>query len=300
MPIPDYQTLMLPLLRALADQRERSIQEVTDELAGVMKLSDEERNQLLSSGRQTVFRNRVGWANTYLKKAGLILSPRRARIQLSELGRGVLAEKPERIDVRFLERFPSFVAFRELRHNPTEKEIERAEETRKTPLEELDDAYERILAELQDDLLEQVRAMSPRFFEGLVVDLLVRMGYGGNFRDAAHAVGRSRDGGIDGIIKEDKLGLETIYIQAKRWSNPVGRPEIQKFAGALQGRRARKGVFITTSTFTPDAIEFANGIEKIVLIEGTELARLMIEHDLGVSPVESFDVKKIDSDYFTE
>lgn len=299
MAIPDYQTVMLPLLAALADQRERSVQDLTDELAGTLKLSDEERNAMLASGHQAIFRNRVGWANTYLKKAGLLAAVKRGWVRITPEGLTVLGERPRRIDVAYLERFPQFIAFRELRHEtapaPTEDR-----ESKSTPLEELDAAYDKIQAQLQDDILEQVKTMSPRFFERLVVDLLVKMGYGGNFRDAAHAVGRSRDGGIDGIIKEDKLGLETIYLQAKRWANVVGRPEIQKFAGALQGQRARKGVFITTSAFSPDAIAFAKGIDKIVLIDGAEVASLMIEYDLGVSRVESYDVKKIDSDYFTE
>ena len=301
MPIPDYQTIMLPLLKAMADGRDRSVQDLSRDLVGVFRLTEVEQGQLLPSGRQPVFQNRVGWANTYLKKAGLVASPKRGRVKITDAGMALLAEHPARIDARFLERFPAFVAFRELRHEP-EDQVEQAPaaESESTPMEALESAYARIHAELQEDLLEQVKAMSPRFFEQLVVDLLVRMGYGGNFRDAALAIGKSRDGGIDGIIKEDKLGLDTIYLQAKRWAGSVGRPEIQKFAGALQGHRARKGVFITTSGFTEDAVSFALGIDKIVLIDGPEVARLMIENDLGVSRVASFDVKKIDSDYFTE
>lgn len=299
MPIPDYQTIMLPLLKALADQRGRSVQELTADLVVVFHLTEQEQAQLLPSGKQAIFRNRVGWANTYLNKAGLVASPKRGRVKIPEVGRDFLAERPTRIDTHSLERFPAFVAFRKRRNDPESDQVD-GTESESTPMEALEAAYAGLHAELQDDLLEQVKAMSPRFFEQIVVDLLVKMGYGGTFRDAALALGESRDGGIDGIIKEDKLGLDTIYLQAKRWSGTVGRPEIHKFAGALQGHRARKGVFMTTSSFTEDAITFARGIDKIVLIDGPEVARLMIENDLGVSRVASFDVKKIDSDYFTE
>jgi restriction system protein len=298
MPIPDYQSLMLPLLASLGDGRERSIQDVTESLSRTLGLTDQERAEMLPSG-QPVFRNRLHWSKLYLKNAGLLTSPRRAWVKITDSGSKVLAEKPSRIDVAFLKQLPPFVAFLERKPEPKGVNVEDDENPR-TPFEELESAYGRIQHELENDILEQVKAMSPHFFERMVVDLLVKMGYGGNFRDAAHAVGGSRDGGIDGIIKEDKLGLDTIYLQAKRWANTVGRPEIQQFAGALQGRRARKGVFITTSSFSDDAVKFAMGIEKIVLLDGTDVARLMIEYDLGVSRIESYDVKKIDSDYFSE
>jgi len=242
MPIPDYQAVMLPLLRFLKDGKEHNIGEVVDSLAGEFNLSLEERQQLLGSGQQTVIRNRAGWARTYLKKAGLIASPRRGYFCITERGQSVLASKPERIDVKYLEQFPEFVAFRELRH-------ERADDTPvpvtasndSTPEEALDAAYGRLRLDLEAELLDQVKSASPSFFERLVVELLVRMGYGGTLRDAGQAVGKSGDGGIDGIIKEDRLGLDVIYIQAKRWDSTVGRPEIQKFAGALQGHRAPQG-----------------------------------------------------------
>jgi restriction system protein len=232
----------------------------------------------------------------------LIESTRRGFFRLTERGRTVLASKPARIDVKFLEQFPEFVTFRDLRH---EKEEDKPE-TEVTPIdatpeEALDSAYQRLRADLKAELLEQVKTASPSFFERLVVELLVRMGYGGTLRDAGQAVGKSGDGGIDGIIKEDRLGLDVIYIQAKRWDSTVGRPEIQKFAGALQGHRARKGVFITTSSFSADAADFASRIDsKIVLIDGAALARYMIDHNVGVSPSRSYEIKKIDSDYFTE
>jgi len=302
MAIPDYQTVMLPLLRFLKDGKEHNIGEVVESLAAEFDLSTEERQQLLGSGQQTVIRNRAGWARTYLKKAGLIASTRRGYFRITERGQSALASKPERIDVKYLERFPEFVAFRELRHErPDEDPVPVSNSSDATPEEALDVEYGRLRLDLEAEVLEQVKGASPSFFERLVVELLVRMGYGGTLRDAGQAVGRSGDGGIDGIIKEDRLGLDVIYIQAKRWDSTVGRPEIQKFAGALQGHRARKGVFITTSSFSADALEFASRLDsKIVLIDGAALARHMIDHNVGVSMSRSYVVKKIDSDYFTE
>lgn len=302
MAIPDYQTVMLPLLRFLEDEKERNIGEVVDSLVEKFNLSAEESQQLLGSGQQTVIRNRAGWARTYLKKAGLIASTRRGFFRITESGKKVLASKPERIDVKYLERFPEFVAFRELRHErPDEPAVTVSTSSDATPEEALDSAYQRLRLDLEAELLEHVKAASPSFFERLVVELLVRMGYGGTLRDAGQAVGKSGDGGIDGIIKEDRLGLDLIYIQAKRWDGTVGRPEIQKFAGALQGHRARKGVFITTSSFSGDALDFTSRIEsKIVLIDGATLAKHMIDHNVGVSISRSYEVKKIDSDYFNE
>lgn len=303
MAIPDYQSVMLPLLRFLKDGNEHNIGEVVDSLADEFSLSSDERQQLLGSGQQTVIRNRAGWARTYLKKAGLIESVRRGYFRITDRGQSVLASKPERIDVKYLEQFPEFVAFREFRHErPDEAPTPIAVSTSDaTPEEALDAAYGRLRLDLEGELLDQVKSASPSFFERLVVELLVRMGYGGTLRDAGQAVGKSGDGGIDGIIKEDRLGLDVIYIQAKRWDSTVGRPEIQKFAGALQGHRARKGVFITTSSFSADAVEFASRIDsKIVLIDGAALAKHMIDHNVGVSLARSYEVKKIDSDYFSE
>jgi restriction system protein len=302
MAIPDYQTVMLPLLRFLKDGREHNLGEVVDLLVDEFALSPEERDQLLGSGQQTVIRNRAGWARTYLKKAGLITSNRRGYFRITERGQSALDSKPGRIDVKFLEQFPEFVAFRELRHErPDEAPVAVTASADATPEEALDAAYGRLRLDLEAELLDQVKSASPSFFERLVVELLVRMGYGGTLRDAGHAVGKSGDGGIDGIIKEDRLGLDVIYIQAKRWDSTVGRPEIQKFAGALQGHRARKGVFITTSSFSSDAVEFVSRIDSnIVLIDGASLAKHMIDHNVGVSVSRSYEVKRIDSDYFSE
>ena len=303
MAIPDYQTVMLPLLRFLRDGNEHSLGEAVDAVSDHFTLSPEERQQLLPSGASTVIGNRVGWARTYLKKAEILESPRRGFFRLTERGHEVLKGKPERVDVKFLERFPEFVAFRSMRHDRPASNggADAALEDDATPEEALETAYQRVRATLEAEVLERVKTASPAFFERLVVELLVAMGYGGSLRDAGQAVGRSGDGGIDGIIKEDRLGLDALYIQAKRWETPVSRPEIQKFAGALQGHRARKGVFLTTSSFTKDANEFVRMIDsKIVLIDGETLARLMIDHNVGVSAVRSYDLKRIDSDYFSE
>lgn len=248
----------------------------------------------------------MAWARVYLGKAGLLETARRGVLRITASGLEVLGEHPARIDVKFLERFPEFVAFRTARaHAGGEQQPEtgapKTGESEQTPEEALDVAYGRLRATLEADLLEQIKAATPTFFESLVIDLLVAMGYGGSIADAGQAVGRSGDGGIDGIIKEDRLGLDAIYVQAKRWENTVGRPDIQRFAGALQGHRARKGVFITTSSFSRDARDYAAAIDsKIVLIDGPELTKLMIDHNVGVSAGRSYEIKKIDSDYFAE
>jgi restriction system protein len=300
MAIPDYQTVMLPLLRFLGDGKEHSQVESVDAVSSEFRLTADERQQLLPSGTSTVIHNRVGWARTYMKKAGLLETTRRGFFRISSRGEEVLKAKPNRIDVKFLERFPEFVEFRELRREKGD-DTEATATQEATPEEALENAFQRFRTTTEAELLEKVRTASPAFFERLVVELLVKMGYGGSLRDAGEAVGRSGDGGIDGIIKEDRLGLDVLYIQAKRWEAPVGRPEVQKFAGALQGHRARKGVFLTTSSFTKDALEFARMVDsKIVLIDGPSLAKLMIDHTVGVSPVRSYELKKIDSDYFSE
>mgnify|MGYP000060398110 CR=1 FL=1 len=301
MPIPDYQSLMLPLLELLADGQEHSLRDVTAALEDRFGLSEAERKALLPSGQQPVFRNRVGWAKTYLKKAGLLETPRRGWLRITSRGAQVLNQSPERIDVRFLDQFEEFRDFRALRHGAKLLEASASETDEETPEELLAQAYEKLRQSLSAELLDQVKRVSPAFFERLVLQLLVRMGYGGTYEEAAKAVGRSGDEGFDGIINEDRLGLDVVYVQAKRWEAPVGRPEVQKFAGALQGHRARKGVFITTSTFTKDAIEYAARIDsKIVLIDGHRLVDLMIEYNVGVSSVTSYEVKKVDYDFFTE
>lgn len=300
MTIPDFQSLMLPLVRYAADGKEYSLREAIEALADEFHLSDAERRELLPSGSQSAFDNRVGWSRTYLKKAGLLSSPRRSYFQITSRGQEVLASNPARINIGFLRQFPEFLEFQ--RGQSKDSEVSIADGTELiTPEESIESAYQRARATLAADLLQTIKDCSPDFFERLVVDLLVRMGYGGTRKDAGRAIGRSGDGGIDGIINEDRLGLDVVYIQAKRWdSTSVGRPEIQKFAGALQGQRARKGIFLTTSTFSKDAQEFVSRIEsKIVLMDGETIAQLMIDYGVGVNTVATYELKRVDSDYFT-
>jgi len=301
MTIPDYQTVMLPLLKFSADEQEHSLRDAIDTLADEFKLTEAERKELLPSGQQEVFNNRVGWARTYMKKAGLLETTRRGHFRITTRGLQVLDKKPPHIDVKFLEQFDRFQEFRVLRHTRSQNATIEVEEPETTPEEALETAYKRLRDNLASDLLQQIRSSSPALFEKVVVELLVKMGYGGSRKDAGRAIGKSGDEGIDGIIKEDRLGLDIIYIQAKRWENTVGRPEVQKFAGALQGQRARKGIMISTSSFSQEAHDYASRIEsKIVLIDGEQLAQLMIDHNLGVSPLAAYEVKKVDTDYFTE
>lgn len=302
MPIPDYQTCMLPLLQFLADGNEHSLRESEEALAKVFGLSPAERAERLPSGQQGIFINRIGWARTYLKKAVLIESPRRAIFRITERGKQALAAKPIRIDAKYLEQWPEFLEFRDSSRTSQEPEQSSGSVTpTTTPEESLELAYLGLREQLSQELLSRVLSCSPTFFEQLVVELLVKMGYGGSRKDAGERIGQTGDGGIDGIIKEDRLGLDTIYIQAKRWQGTVGRPEIQKFVGALQGQRAKKGVFITTSTYSNDATVYVSNIDtKVVLINGKQLSDLMIDFEIGVSVAASYTVKKIDSDYFEE
>lgn len=303
MPIPDYQTLMLPLLRQVADQREYKFRDLIEVLATEFKLSEAERKEMLASGQQPIFDNRVGWARTYLKKAGLLDAPRRAYLCISAQGLAVLQQNLPRIDVKFLRQFPAFLEFQNVGRSNNGEDEPNAEPGIQTPEESLDLAYQRIRKDLAAELRNKVLELSPAFFERLVVELLVKMGYGGSIQDAGKAVGRSGDEGIDGTIKEDKLGLDIIYIQAKRWKpgNVVGRPEIQKFVGALAGQGAKKGIFMTTSSFTREALDYSPRNEtKIVLIDGEQLAQLMIDYSLGCSTHQVYEVKKIDGDYFGE
>lgn len=302
MGIPGYQAVMLPLLRHLHDGREHTLGEVREALAALFRLGPDERDQLLPSGNQGVFENRVGWARTYLKKAGLVEYVRRGVLRITPRGQEVLAENPSAIDVKYLEKFPEFLAFKHYRKG--EKTPEQSGQSSVETLDEvIESAYQQLRNQLASDVLEQVRGVSWKFFERLVVDVLVKMGYGGSRNEAGQAFQQGGDEGVDGIIKEDRLGLDIIYVQAKRWRDgrTVGRPEIQKFAGALQGKRARKGVFITTSDFSSEAREYASVIDsKIILIDGERLADLMLEHGVGVTTTTSYEIKKIDLDYFAE
>ena len=300
MAIPDYQTIILPLLKFYSDNQEHSFRDAVEEMAKEFKLTDQERKELLPSGQQEIFDNRVGWARTYMKKACLIDSTRRGHNKITQRGLYVIKQKPQKINVDFLQQFSEFKSFLDLRHNKQDEEQE-PEINNKTPEESLENAYQKIRNDLATELLKSLKSCSPNFFERLVIDVIIKIGYGGTRQDAGKAIGKSGDGGIDGIIKEDKLGLDTIYIQAKRWENTVGRPEIQKFVGALTGQRAKKGLFITTSDFSKDSLDYVSRIDtKIVLIDGETLAQLMIDHNVGVSTIASYELKKIDSDYFSE
>jgi restriction system protein len=256
---------------------------------------------MLPSGVQGLFENRVNWARTYMKKAALVEATKRGIHRITKRGLEVLKKKPERINGAFLANFQEFKDFKALRHNKEEEETPELDLNNKTPEETLEGAYQKLRGDLAAELLQRLKTCSPTFFERLVVEVIVKMGYGGTRKDAGRAIGKSGDGGIDGIIKEDKLGLDAIYIQAKRWDNTVGRPEIQKFVGALTGQRAKKGLFITTATFSADAEDYVSRIDaKVVLIDGETLAQLMIDHNVGVSTVGAYEIKKIDSDYFAE
>jgi restriction system protein len=300
MAIPDYQTIMLPLLKFASDQKEHSVHEAIKILADQFNLSEEDKKEMLPSGQQEVFVNRVGWARTYMKKAGLLESPKRGTFIITERGKKVLTSNPSKIDNKLLTNYDEFKEFKK-KKKKSEEEMEILEFQDKTPEEAFETAYENLRTELSSDILEHLKKSDPTLFEKIVIEVLVKMGYGGSLRDAGKAIGKSGDEGIDGIIKEDRLGLDIIYVQAKRWEATVGRPEIQKFAGALQGQRAKKGIFITTSNFSKDALDFASKIEsKIILIDGDQLAEYMIDFNVGVTTTSKYELKKIDLDYFVE
>lgn len=299
--VPDFQSLMLPLLRSLADGAERSTQESLDALARDLGLTEDDVTQLMPSRKAPLFTNRVAWAKLHLKRARLIDSPRRGVYRITERGHEVLKTPVDRLNLAYLAQFPEYIEFRARSRTSSDGDAtsEINQEDERTPEEYIDYGYGRLRSALADEILTRIAQMPPSFFEKLVVDLLVAMGYGGSQRDAGRAVGPGADEGIDGVIKEDRLGLESIYIQAKRWQGTVGRPDIQRFAGALQGQRARKGIFITTSDFSKEAVAYASTIQNtIVLVNGAELADLMIDHGIGVTLVTTYDIKRLDSDYF--
>ncbi|MBE7433985.1 MAG: restriction endonuclease [Anaerolineales bacterium] len=301
MPIPDYQSLMLPLVKLASDREEHSLQEATKTIAKEFNLSEIDLAELLPSGRKTRFYDRIGWAVTYLRKAGLLNSQGRGKFQITQRGLDVLKNPPKRINVEFLEQYEEFVKFRTRRDREDEEVTTAGQLETQTPEEAIEAAHQNLRQTLADELIQTIKNCSPTFFERLVIDVLVKMGYGGTRKDAGKAIGRSGDGGIDGIINEDRLGLDVIYIQAKKWEGSVGRPELQKFAGALQGKRAKKGIFISTSTFTNEAKEYVSQIDsKITLIDGETLSQLMIDYNVGVNSIATYELKKIDNDYFIE
>ncbi len=302
MAVPDFQSMMLPLLEAIADGAEHPNAEIADAIAVRLGVSFEDRQLKLPSGQQTIFKNRVAWAKVYLKKAGLLQSPKRGTFQITIAGQELLKEKPAKVTVRLLRRFAGFDDFTSRTAavaSPAASDDIVSETS--TPEELIEDGYQSLRKELSEELLNQVKQCSPQFFERLVVKLLVAMGYGGSLEDAGQVVGRSGDGGIDGTIKEDKLGLDVICIQAKRWEGTVGRPVVQAFAGSMEGFRARKGVLITTATFSKEAEDYITRIErKIVLVDGQRMAELMIAHNVGVTVMQTYEIKRVDSDFFAE
>lgn len=317
MPIPNFQKILLPLLKETNIDGEISMNEAIEKVEDFFNLTDEERKRLLPSGNAIIFKNRVRFARLYLIKAELIESKQRGFVNITTRGKEVLESKPDNIDLKFLEQFPEYMEFKnKLKKNQEEKRKNKKEDisepnfdnesysiNEQTTEEVLEYAFEKLQKETASDLSEKINNCSWSFFEKLVIDLLLKMGYGGSRKDAGQAFAKSNDEGIDGIIKEDKLGLDIIYVQAKKWQkgNTVGRPEIQKFAGALQGQRAKKGIFITTSNFSKGAYEYTKVIDsKIVLIDGIELAELMMSNNLGVSTENIYELKKIDTDYFIE
>ncbi|RYB98045.1 restriction endonuclease [Ciceribacter ferrooxidans] len=309
MSIPDYQSLMLPVLR-LAAEGEKRVADVEDRIANDLGLTQEEREELLPSGRQRVLHNRIHWAKFYMTKAGLLASPARGRFVATDDGKAILATNPDRIDVKLLLQRPEF---REFYKNASGSDVDVGEAPQAhpshldtdatTPEEQIEAAYQAVLTALRADLLDRISQNSPAFFEGLIVDLLVAMGYGGSRKNAAEQLGRSGDGGVDGVVNEDRLGLDRVYVQAKRYapSNSVGRPDVQAFVGSLVGLGATKGVFVTTSTFSQQARDFVKHLsQRVILIDGQRLTDLMIEHDVGVRTSRAIAFKRLDEDFFTE
>ena len=308
MPIPDYQTLMLPVLR-LAAKGEQRVADVADLVADEFGLSPEERETLLPSGRQRVLNNRIHWAKFYMSKAGLISSPARGRFIATEEGRKLLADNPGQINVALLMKWPLFRVFYKAEREPAGDvadvvlDNKATKSSTITPEEQIETAYQAVQSALRADLLDRTAQNSPSFFEQLIVDLLVAMKYGGSRKDAASQLGRSGDGGVDGVINEDRLGLDRLYVQAKRYAkgNTVGRPEVQAFVGSLVGLGATKGVFVTTSSFSPQAREFVQHLsQRVILLDGQNLANLMIEHGVGVRTDRAIEFKRLDEDFFSE
>lgn len=301
MAVPDFQSMMLPVLTALADSKPHSIREVSEATAEAMGVSEEDRQERLPSGNQTKWANRIAWVGTHFNFAGLITRPARAQMQITERGLKVLKDNPKRVDLRVLQQFSDYQNARRRKKEDGETVVEGEEEPVTPPLETLEKSYDELRKALCAELLELIKSKPPIFFERLVLQLMLRLGYGRLIEGSAEHLGGSGDGGVDGLIKEDKLGLSEIYMQAKRWDTPVGSKNVREFLGALDQAGAKKGVLITTSTFTKDAkAPLGKTDKKISLIDGQMLAELMIDHDLGVSLDKSFHVKKIDSDFFEE
>lgn len=301
MAIPDYQSLMLPVLE-VASTGEISVPVAASEIAARLGLSEAEREELLPSGKQRLLHNRIHWAKFYLSRAGFLESPRRGRFVISAAGRKLLSNPPARLDTQYLLSVPLFRDFYKSGANELSEPIQAPPPTA-TPEEIVETAYQAAQAALRAELLDRILQDSPTFFEGLIVDLLVAMGYGGSHRNAATQLGRRGDGGVDGVINEDVLGLDRIYVQAKRYGSgtSVGRPEVQAFVGSLVGLGASKGVFVTTSTFSAQAVEFASRVpQRVILVDGNRLTDLMINHSVGVRSTRLIEFKRLDEDFFTE
>ena len=303
MPIPNYETLMLPLLTLAADKPESELAGLTavGSLASTFKLTDKERTELLPSGGTFKFSSRVSWAATYLKKAGLLEAPRRGYLRITKRGLEALMKKPKRRDGALLSQYEEFRQFQGKKKEKRDKSVDTGDDS-ETPIESIDAQDRKLRESLASEILDKVKGCSPQFFERLVITLLVRMGYGGSLKDAGQAIGRSGDGGIDGVIKEDLLGLDNIYVQAKRWTDKsIGSPDIDQFAGALSKKKANKGIFITTSSFSRDALASVKEYgAKIVLIDGVQVAQFMIDYGVGVALDQIYELKKLDSDFFEE
>jgi restriction system protein len=306
MAIPDYQSLMLPLLKHAA-QGETRVPDVAERIADELGLTREEREEMLPSARQRLLHNRIHWAKFYMSKAGLLDQPRRGHFVASREGRLLLATNPEKITVETLKQYPSFLDFYRGDNTRAESAPPRAEESatvdRVTPEEQIETAHSALQSALRQDLIQRILQNSPSFFENVIIDLLLAMGYGGSLRSAAAQLGRSGDGGVDGIINEDRLGLDRVYIQAKRYApdNSVGRSDVQAFVGSLVGLGANKGVFVTTSSFSNQAQEFVRHLsQRVILIDGSRLTELMIEHNVGVRVSRAIEFKRLDEDYFAD
>jgi restriction system protein len=300
MSVPDFQSFFKPLLELASDGKEHSIKEAREIIAKKMMLNEKDISEPLPSGLQTKFYNRLTWAKSYFVQAKVLSSLRKGYFQITERGINLFKQGHPKIDIKILDQYPEFIEFHSPKGVLGSIPLE-APPSPETPEESLERAYQSIRNDLVGQILDRIKANSPKFFENLVVDLMVAMGYGGSHADAGRSIGTSGDEGVDGIIKEDKLGLDVIYLQAKRWEGSVGRPEIQKFVGALQGKHARKGVFITTGKYSDDARKFVESIDsKVILIDGRMLAEHMIDHSLGTTTTSNYQVKRLDMDYFTE
>ena len=296
---------MLPLLKLMSDGETRSTNDVVNLLSKEFNLTEDELNEYVPSGQQKIFVNRISWSKSYLKMAKLIEPTKKSYFKITDKGKEILKQFPNELNLKILKQLPDFQKHQGYSNDRkalnSETIVSKEDNTLETPEEQIESGFLKIQNSLEQEILLKLKSVDPYFFERIVVELLVKMGYGGSIQDAGKAIGKSGDEGIDGIIKEDKLGLDVIYIQAKRWEGVVGRPEIQKFVGALAGQRAKKGVFITTSYFTKEALEYSSQMDtKIILIDGKMLSHYMIDYNLGVSVQNVYEIKKIDSDYFEE